>query len=715
MRKEPPDTCIAKALLELRTIKVHLPAGPGRAPSRTHLRRGVLLVLVLSACHSTAARQDVSAPTDTRFAPAVKTNGTDLHLDSIQHPDANTLLIAGPNLSAADLPPGTILLSIPPEEPVFAKVASVTPSGSGLLLHVVRPQLVEAFDEAAINEVLPIDLSSAAREGPLADRVTTVSDPNAKPPAPPDSDASSDNLAAPVNVALDGLVLFDSSVVDASGQGAEVELHIKSGNLQISPTALFELQKPLGQGIKRLTLGVRTKFKYQIEVEGAVTGTLAAFDWESAPLLQFGTVRVPFAYGWVALTARLGWMLHLEASSSSMIDGGVDGAFESDVGVVWEDGKWTPLATSPPTANGSGPTLSTESGLKVQTGPKLTMDIAPYDISGADVYLLPYLEMDGKLAQNPLRVVWQWLFGIEAGAEVKVAFLGVDLASYAAKVFDWSTVLKNGELPLGSPCQPDCGGHVCGPDANCGTSCGTCPSGNCSAGACVATTCAPNCSGIACGNEKCGISCGTCPAGFDCQSGQCKEIPCVPACGSLVCGLDPVCAQSCGACGTGKMCVSGKCKNADGSCEPDCSNAQCGDDGCGGSCGNCKVGGVCAQGLCVGGPCDLKMLVGDKQVTDCGDPSGSECLNFGNQVAGCLCNFVWDSSSDPNCTAKVNAAVSVATCKTGTVSTQQLVEAIAAKMATSNICVNTYQFGTVCGPLQFALSGDCSKVPPTGP
>ena len=33
-------------------------------------------------------------------------------------------------------------------------------------------------------------------------------------------------------------------------------------------------------------------------------------------------------------------------------------------------------------------------------------------------------------------------------------------------------------------------------------------------------------------------------------------------------------------------------------CEPDCSAAECGDDGCGGSCGGCKSGATCLSGLC---------------------------------------------------------------------------------------------------------------------
>ncbi len=33
-------------------------------------------------------------------------------------------------------------------------------------------------------------------------------------------------------------------------------------------------------------------------------------------------------------------------------------------------------------------------------------------------------------------------------------------------------------------------------------------------------------------------------------------------------------------------------------CEPDCSTAECGDDGCGGSCGGCKSGATCLAGIC---------------------------------------------------------------------------------------------------------------------
>jgi hypothetical protein len=68
---------------------------------------------------------------------------------------------------------------------------------------------------------------------------------------------------------------------------------------------------------------------------------------------------------------------------------------------------------------------------------------------------------------------------------------------------------------------------------------------------------------------------------------------CTPDCTGKNCG-DDGCGGSCGTCSGGETCVSGVCTG----CTPDCSGKNCGDDGCGGSCGTCTGGQVCNSGTC---------------------------------------------------------------------------------------------------------------------
>ena len=96
------------------------------------------------------------------------------------------------------------------------------------------------------------------------------------------------------------------------------------------------------------------------------------------------------------------------------------------------------------------------------------------------------------------------------------------------------------------PCDKDCTGRDCGPDPECGESCGTCGTNQtCSAdGKCE------------CDFESCGDTC--CAQGQVCANNSC----CTPDCGVRECGLDPVCNSSCGECLPDEDC------NIDGQCVP---------------------------------------------------------------------------------------------------------------------------------------------------
>jgi hypothetical protein len=159
-------------------------------------------------------------------------------------------------------------------------------------------------------------------------------------------------------------------------------------------------------------------------------------------------------------------------------------------------------------------------------------------------------------------------------------------------------------IGLAPQCVPACGSRVCGPDPQCGTSCGSCAGDStCNAqGQCQAAVCTPDCSGRQCGPDPvCGQSCGTCGGADVCAAdGQCTPPACTPDCSDRSCGPDPVCGQSCGSCGDGQACNdAGQC--ASEACTPDCAGRECGvDPACGELCGACQGQAFCsAEGLCV--------------------------------------------------------------------------------------------------------------------
>ena len=149
-------------------------------------------------------------------------------------------------------------------------------------------------------------------------------------------------------------------------------------------------------------------------------------------------------------------------------------------------------------------------------------------------------------------------------------------------------------IGLTATCTPDCSGRACGPDPKCGTSCGTCPSGDtCDADGRCATPCTPDCTGRECGPDpQCGTSCGECDFDRSCTAaGQCG--PCVPDCTDKECGPDPQCGLSCGVCTDGLSCnLLGQCEAL--SCTPDCTGRACGPDPlCGDNCAICPADEVC--------------------------------------------------------------------------------------------------------------------------
>lgn len=81
----------------------------------------------------------------------------------------------------------------------------------------------------------------------------------------------------------------------------------------------------------------------------------------------------------------------------------------------------------------------------------------------------------------------------------------------------------------------------------------------------------------------------TCPYGY---------CTCEPVCTDLECGEDPVCGLSCGTCDTGFGCDAGLC--VERPCVPDCTGLTCGQDPvCGSNCGSCDTGFGCESGTCV--------------------------------------------------------------------------------------------------------------------
>jgi hypothetical protein len=105
-------------------------------------------------------------------------------------------------------------------------------------------------------------------------------------------------------------------------------------------------------------------------------------------------------------------------------------------------------------------------------------------------------------------------------------------------------------------------------------------------------------------------------------------------------------------------------------CIPDCSGAECGDDGCGGSCGTCDDSLVCTDDACVGRTCEFTPVVCDDGVacTDdaCTEPNGcSSTPNDANCDDGLFCTGT-ETCSGAGCSSSGNPCPEGTTCNEDT-------------------------------------------------
>jgi len=185
--------------------------------------------------------------------------------------------------------------------------------------------------------------------------------------------------------------------------------------------------------------------------------------------------------------------------------------------------------------------------------------------------------------------------------------------------------------------------------------------------------CLPDCAGKACGDDGCGGSCGTCPAETACEEGACVPvIPCdgvtyAGCCDEQVlkwCENDSLKTIDCtnnqapnDVCGWKEAAGFYDCggSGADpggtnplycpGTCVPDCTAKECGNDGCDGSCGVCDAGFDCSvDGLCTPEPvpCDGVSFEGccdEKVLKWCEDETLQTLDCSGNEPPNDVCGW----------------------------------------------------------------------------
>jgi hypothetical protein len=170
----------------------------------------------------------------------------------------------------------------------------------------------------------------------------------------------------------------------------------------------------------------------------------------------------------------------------------------------------------------------------------------------------------------------------------------------------------------------------------------TCVGGKCEGG-CNASNCAGCCLGNGtcidpATNDNCGANgstCGYCLYPDACVGGVCT---CQADCANKTCG-DDGCGGSCGDCDPGFECTNYQCV-----CVPDCFLKDCGDDGCDGSCGACLPPEECIDDICNCIPDCFFLECGSD---GCGGSCG-ECVAPETCVGG-WCDYGGECQVDADC------------------------------------------------------------------
>lgn len=237
-------------------------------------------------------------------------------------------------------------------------------------------------------------------------------------------------------VALDHVVLYDGG--DA---GARVTAN---GNVSLEPSLDLDLDIDL-TGIHRLAFTIGGAQSATIDL---TSGAGLQFD-EKKDVASYNFVPFVFYFGPVPvvfvprLVLEVGASGHVDAASTVSI---VEQA-EAKVGLAYDSGSFSPIASAEPTASFGAPTIGASAGVKAWAGARA--ELLVYDVLGPYGTIDGYLRLDAATNATPC---WSLKAGVESRFGLKVDIFGFSIVDTDLTVLDKSLPLATGDC--GSPVTP---------------------------------------------------------------------------------------------------------------------------------------------------------------------------------------------------------------------------------------------------------------------
>ncbi len=302
------------------------------------------------------------------------------------------------------------------------KVTGVATEGSQVVVTTEGARLEDALEQGVVRssqELSPGDVRAGTR---LPGVAIASADPSQSPSA--------------FIVELDDVVLLDLD----GDLGTTDDQARANGQLSFRPRFDFELRMR-GFRIERLS---------------AISGATERLDLSVTAEMQLLDVHkeVQVAYyllhpttvwvGWlpVVLTPVLTVEVGLDGSAEVGFDVAVAQETSLNVGLIYDDGRWSPVSDFGNTFDFTPPTITANCQARGYAG--LQLAILIYGVGGPQGQIDGFLELDADVDRVPW---WQLYGGLAATAGVRFEVLGYQLADYEAQVLEQRFPLSQGDQP----------------------------------------------------------------------------------------------------------------------------------------------------------------------------------------------------------------------------------------------------------------------------
>ena len=381
-----------------------------------------------------------------RLQPEVIVISDGSALSFVAEDEKGVLLFEAESETAAlSVIPGSIIIAGPSFGRIYVRVLVVETVGKQIsVLEYDVPTLIDVFQEAEVKVSRPVDFANIEVDEEMRSRLRI------RPPEKADwfGKEFEGVLLDSAGFNLDGLVFFDAAVSNAYGNSVHIKLDAIEGSLEISSDLIWEHSLTA----KRLKLAIDPTVKINVVLRLTVSGAIKLKEWETkkTKLFWVPVPIIPFVL-WIDIPFKLQIVGGLDFAGATEISAGFNTTIKGIVGATYENGKWTEEIDL---ERNTTPIMdfAQSLGLGAKLGLRCLVELDINSVVGPYLFLTPYIKLLAELKSNPLRVLWELLFGIDVGIGFDISILGWDIVDFNVS---WPILAK--KIAGGEYILEDCG------------------------------------------------------------------------------------------------------------------------------------------------------------------------------------------------------------------------------------------------------------------